>query len=477
VTGDLMHLSAVEQAAAVRSGEISARELVEASLTAIERRNPELNAFVAVCPERALVEAEAVRPGDPRPLCGVPVGIKDLLSATVGLPTSEGSAAFGDWRASHDSAHVRRLREAGAIVVGKTNTPELGLRPVTENARFGATRNPRDPELSAGGSSGGSAAAVAAGLVGLADGSDLGGSIRIPASCCGVVGLKPSLGRVSIAPDFGDLAGGMPCDGALTRTVLDAAVALDALAGPEAGDRHHARESDGSFADAVGGEPVRCRIRVALEAPLGVPVDDAPRAAAADAADALAGLGHDVHEATPAWNDENFAGAWSTYLTGVAQHLVRVVERLHGRPVDADRLEPATRAWLLDSEPVALVDYLEAGERLWKFARHLLRGWAENEILITPTLTRLPAPVGGIRSQAGVTDDAVRFSALVRMWNVTGQPAISLPLAETTDGVPVGVQLVGPPGGEAVLLAVAGQLERAAGTGTRDKALSDPATT
>jgi amidase len=185
-----MRLSAVQQAALVRSGEISATELVEASPAAIERRNPELNAFVTLCAERALAEAGAVRPGDPRPVCGVPVGIKDLLSATEGVPTSEGSAAFGDWVADNDSAHVRRLREAGAIVVGKTNTPELGLRPVTENARFGATRNPWDPSLSAGGSSGGSAAAVAAGLVGLADGSDLGGSIRIPAACCGVVGRR-----------------------------------------------------------------------------------------------------------------------------------------------------------------------------------------------------------------------------------------------------------------------------------------------
>ena len=151
IEGDVLQLSAVEQAALVRAGEASARELVEASLAAIERLDPHLNAFVSLCPERALAEADAVKPGDARPLCGVPVGIKDLLSATEGLPTTEGSAAFGDWVADHDSVHVRRLREAGAIVVGKTNTPELGLRPVTENARYGPTRNPWDPELSPGG--------------------------------------------------------------------------------------------------------------------------------------------------------------------------------------------------------------------------------------------------------------------------------------------------------------------------------------
>ncbi len=458
---DALRASAVEQAALVRAGEVTARELVAASLAAIEHLDPDLNAFTAVAPERALEQAGAVRPGDPRPLCGVPIALKDLLSATEGLPTSQGSAAFGDWFADHDSAHVRRLREAGAIVVGKTNTPELGLRPVTENARFGATRNPWNRELSAGGSSGGSAAAVASGMLALADGSDLGGSIRIPASCCGLVGLKPSLGRVSIGPDFGDLAAGMPLDGVLTRTVIDTAVALDAIAGYEPGDRHRAPAPQRSFTQAARTPPGRLRIRLATAAPLGVPIDDEPAAAAAGAAELLAGLGHDVSEGTPEWDDESFPRSWATYMAGCAQHILRVVERLHGRPADPARLEPATRAWLLDAEPAPLVDHLEAGERLWAFARRILRGWRDDEILVTPTLTRLPAPIGGIRSQAGVTDDAVRFSALVRLWNVTGQPAISLPLGQSHDGTPVGVQLVAPPGRDDLLLSVAGQLEAA----------------
>jgi amidase len=464
VAGDLTSLTAVEQAALVRAGEVSARELVEASLMAIERLDPAVNAFVALCPERALAEADTVRPGDRRAFCGVPVGIKDLLSATEGLPTSEGSRAFGDWVADHDAAHVRRMREAGAIVVGKTNTPELGLRPVTENARFGATRNPRRPDLSAGGSSGGSAAAVAAGMVALADGSDLGGSIRIPASCCGLVGLKPSLRRVPIGPDFGDIAGGMPCDGVLTRTVLDAAVALDAIAGSEPGDRHHVPAPVRSFADSARSEPARASVRIALTAPLGVPVDEEPRAAAARAAQMLVELGHDVREAAPDWDDESLSASWDTYMTGTVQHLLRVVERLHGRPADPELLEPATREWLVDSEPIALVDYLEAGERLWAFARKILGAWRDGEILVTPTLTRLPAPVGALRARAGVTDDGVRYSAFLRLWNITGQPAVSLPLAQTADGVPVGVQLVGPPAGEALLLGIAAQLEAAVGS-------------
>ena len=434
-----------------------------ASLARIERLDAELGAFSHVCGERALAEAESVRAGDARPLCGVPIGIKDLLSATEGLPTSEGSSGFGDWVADHDSAHVRRLRDAGAIVVGKTNTPELGLRPVTENARFGATRNPWNPRFSAGGSSGGSAAAVAAGMVALADGSDLGGSIRIPASCCGVVGLKAGLGRVSIGPDFGDIAGGMPVDGALTRTVLDTAVALDAIAGYEPGDRHSAPGARQSYAQAAGSPPPRLAIRLSLSAPSGVPVDDAATIAATRAAEALDGLGHDVRAESRGWDDESFSTSWATYMTGCAQHLVRVVERLHGRPVDPEALEPATRAWLIESQRVTLVDHLEAGERLWACARRIIGDWRDDEILVTPTLTRLPAEVGAVHSRAGVTEDAVRFSALVRLWNVTGQPAMSLPLARTGEGIPVGVQLVGPPGREDLLLATAAQLEAAIG--------------
>ena len=447
----------------MRSGELSARELVGASLEAIGALDPAVNAFVFVCPERALAEAELVRPGDERPLCGVPLAVKDLLGATEGLPTAHGSAGFGDWVAGHDTAHVRRLREAGAIIVGKTSTPELGLRPVTESARFGVTRNPWNLELAAGGSSGGSAAAVAAGMVSLADGSDLGGSIRIPAACCGVIGLKPSRGRVSIGPDFGDVAGGFPIDGPIARTALDVALALDAMAGYEPGDHHWIGPQLQSYTEATKRAPGRMSICLAVDAPLGIPVDEEPRAAARRTATLLAELGHDVREDSPSWDDEAFPSAWSTFMTGTLQHIVQVLERLHERPVDRELLEPTTRAWLLESPPVTLVDYLEAHERLIVFSRRLLRSWPAGSVLVTPTLTRLPAPVDALRSRAGVTDDAARFSALVRLWNVTGQPAISLPLSETGDGVPVGVQLVAPPGREDLLLALAAQLEASTG--------------
>jgi amidase len=194
-----------------------------------------------------------------------------------------------------------------------------------------------------------------------------------------------------------------------------------------------------------------------------VPIDGEPRDAARRTAHALADLGHDVHDGTPDWDDETFPSSWETFATGALQHIVRVLERLHGRAVDPDRLEPATRGWLIDSAPVPLVEYLEAAEGLWSFSRRILSSWPAGSVLVTPTLTRLPGAVGALESRAGVSDDAVRFSTLVRIWGVTGQPAISLPIHQTADGIPVGVQLIGPPGRDDLLLALAEQLEESVG--------------
>jgi amidase len=274
------------------------------------------------------------------------------------------------------------------------------------------------------------------------------------------VGLKPSRGRVSIGPDYGLIGLGTPADGVLSRTVLDTAVALDVIAGYEPGDHHHLPSPSRSFEEAVNRPPNRCKIVLATTAPLGVPVDGEPREAAERAATALTQLGHDVEAKAPDWDDDAFPGHWQTFATGTIQHLVRALERLHGRPLNPDRLEPTTRAWAVDSEPVALGDFLEAGEALWSFARRLLRAWPPDSVLLTPTLTRLPAEVATMRSSAGVTDDAVRFSALVRLWNVTGQPAISVPLYQTDDGTPIGVQLVGPPGRDDLVISLAAQLEQ-----------------
>src|SRR5215210_4024658 len=226
MSNDLMFRPAVELAAMVRGGDVSSRDLVETAYEAIEGRNDELNAFVTLCEERALAEADAIEPGDDRPLAGVPIAVKDLVALTAGVRTAMGSNAMGDWVPEEDTALVRRLRSAGAIIVGKTNTPELGILPVTEPDRFGPARNPWDPSRTTGGSSGGSAAAVASGMIPIAHANDGGGSIRIPASCCGLVGLKASRGRISLAP-LGEFVGGIAVEGTVSHTVLDSAAALD----------------------------------------------------------------------------------------------------------------------------------------------------------------------------------------------------------------------------------------------------------
>src|SRR5215208_4910087 len=254
---ELMFLPALEQARLVRDGEVSARELVEASLDAIEALNGELNAFVLITAEQALEAADQVKPGDPRPFAGVPIAIKDLVALTAGVRTTFGMRASGDFVPREDTHTYRRMRDAGLIMVGKTNTPELGILPVSEPERFGPTRNPWDPGRTPGGSSGGSAAAVASGMVPLAHGNDGGGSLRIPASCCGLVGLKPQRGRVSHAPELGEQF--LVQDGVLTRTVGETAALLDVLAGTEPGDASWAPPPSEPFAATAARDPGRMR--------------------------------------------------------------------------------------------------------------------------------------------------------------------------------------------------------------------------
>lgn len=463
--GEPLSLTALEQAAAVRSGELSARELVDASLAAIERLDGGLNAWVTVCAERALAEADALAPGDPRPLAGVPVAIKDLTAFTEGVRTTMGMQAMEDWVPPQDSSTVRRLRRAGAIVVGKTNTPELGILPITEPARFGAARNPFDTARTPGGSSGGSAAAVGAGMVALAHGSDGGGSLRIPASCCGLVGLKPSRGRVSSAPSAGDVLG-LGVEGVLTRTVADTAVALDLLAGYEPGDPHWAPPPSGSFAEAARGQPAALRVALATETPNGVAVDPECVEAAHAAARLLESLGHHVEEAAPE-TDERFIEAFlAVWTTGVEQGATGYLS-LRGAGLDLDRVEPLTREMIEAARALSTLQLLRAIDALRRYSRRSVLFWSGYDVLLTPTLAKLPLPIGALWAPEGEPALATLlrsadFAPFTPAWNVTGQPAISLPLHSSSAGLPVGVQLVGPPAGEELLLALAAQLEEAA---------------
>ena len=461
---DLMFRPVTELAASVRAGEVSARELVETSYQAIERMNGELNAFVTLCEERALGEADAIEPGDSRPLAGIPIGIKDLVQLTEGVRTTMGMNAMEEFVPPIDSALVRRLREAGAIVVGKTNTPELGILPVTEPERFGPARNPWDTSRTPGGSSGGSASAVAAGMIPIGHANDGGGSIRIPASCCGLVGLKPSRGRVSLAP-LTEFVGGIGIDGCVSRTVADTALILDIISGYEPGDPYWAPDPRAPFADAARRAPGTLRIAFTAQSPTGIPVHDDCATAVRETAELLESLGHSVFEAPPLSDEgyiENFIRVWAS---GVAIS-VRGMGMLRGEPLDPDKLEPLTRELVDLAEALTAADYLESVAYLQTMGRMIVPMWGDFDVLLTPTVAKPPVEVGSLAPQAGEPamawlDNAAEWVPFTPVWNATGQPAMSLPLHHSAQGLPIGVQFVGPPAGEEVLLSLAAQLEEA----------------
>ncbi|HEX8052266.1 MAG TPA: amidase [Thermoleophilaceae bacterium] len=467
---------ALEQAAAVRAGEVSARELVEASLAAIERLDGDVNAFVTLVPERALAEADAIGPGDARPLAGVPMAIKDLGPVTEGIRTTFGTSLSGDWIPPFDSALVTKLRAAGAVIVGKTNAPELGITPVTEPARFGPTCNPWDLTRTAGGSSGGSAAAVAAGMVSLAHGNDGGGSIRIPASCCGLVGLKPSRGRVSSAP-LVDSPSALVAEGVLTRTVRDTAAALDVLAGYEWGDPVTPAPPRSTFLEAAGHAPARLRVGVTTVPPVDAEVHADCVAAVTATAALLAELGHDVEESAPKWEAREhldaFLAMWATDASLGAERIAP----LGGAPLDPSATEPLTQALIENARGRTARDLLEGLTTLRAYTRRVTRWWADHDVLLTPALAQPPVPHGALAAAPGEPGleafwKGSRFVPFSAAANVTGQPAIALPLHVSASGLPIGVQLMGPPAGEELLLALAAQIEAARPWADRRPALA-----
>ena len=450
---ELAFLSAVAQAQLVRDGEVSSVELVELYLERIGRLDPELNAFVTVRPEEAIADARAAdaTPSE-APFHGVPIAIKDL-TATAGIRTTYSSRAFADYVPDFDASVVRRLREAGFVIIGKTNTPEFGTTAFTESELNGETRNQWNPERTPGGSSGGAAAALAAGLVPVAHGSDGGGSIRIPASCCGLFGLKPSRGRVSTAP-FSSLEG-LSTSGPLSRSVEDAAALLDVLAGYEPGDPWWAPPPERKFRDEVGEPPGRLRVAATSTPPVETPVDPECAAALTSAVELLAELGHDVVEATPSWTEPDLS------LTFIA--VWQVGPALH--PVDdLTQLTPLNRGLVESARASSAADYARAVVRLQAIARRTVAFWSEFDVVLTPTLALPPVPIGWQEAVEGAIEQLLRntvFTPFTAIANLTGLPAISLPLHWTPEGLPVGVQAIGPPAGEALLLKLAAQVEHA----------------
>jgi amidase len=464
---DLMFRPVGELAGLVRSGSLSARELVQASLDRIEALNPQLNAFVDVFAEEALAEAAEVRAGDPRPFAGVPIAIKNNRGVQ-GKRLTFGGDLFGDFPAPFDHNVTRRLKAAGFIVVGTTTLPEYGILPTTETRRFGATRNPWDTGRTPGGSSGGSAAAVASGMVPVAHANDGGGSIRIPAACCGLVGLKGQRGRVSVAPEVGGSF--LVVDGVLTRTVSETAQLLDVLAGPELGDAWWAPEPEQPFADAAAVEPGRLRIAVTAKSPIGSPVDARCVQAVEDAADLLRSLGHEVVEAEPPWGDPSLLQTFTAVFGPAVCTQIAFGGLLLGRELTPEDMEPLSWELLqlcrtIDSTSAAMAEL-----QLQAVGRTAIAWAAQFDAVLTPSLGEAPVPLGTIDPLSATPledfERSAAFTPFTALSNVSGTPAISLPLYErpagdAAPGLPLAVQLIGQPAGEGALLALAAQIEAA----------------
>src|SRR5680860_191041 len=463
---DFATLDATAQSDLVHAGEVTPVELIEAALARIDARNPQLNAVIHRFDDQA--RAAAASPDLPDgPFRGVPFLVKDAVCQTAGDPYHCGMRflAERDWRAGHDTALAARFRQAGFVFVGRTNTPELATTVTTEPLAYGATRNPWDPTRSTGGSSGGSAAAVAAGLVPVAHGNDMGGSIRCPASACGLVGLKPSRARNSLAPDFGEFWGPLTHEHVLTRSVRDTAAVLDATAGPMPGDPYMAPPPARPFAVEVGADPGRLRIGLRTAAPSGLPATHPEYVAGAEhSARVLEALWHHVEVDGPAALDDGDTSFLTILTVAIARELARW-SAVTGDPIGADDVEPEN--WMLAELGRATTgtQYVEALEALQRRSRALAGWWAGgHDLLLTPTIGR-PLPELGVIAPGG--DPAVVMPILASIaqfltpWNCTGQPAISLPLHSSEDGMPIGVQLVAPYGREDLLLRVASQLETA----------------
>jgi amidase len=460
---ELLQRSAVELASLVRAGELTAAELVQESLDRIDALQPSINAFTHIAHERAVADARAIRPGDARPFAGVPIAVKDN-KPVAGMPLTMGSDLFGDYVADHDAFLVRRLREAGFVIVGKTALPENGILPTTESRRNGPTHNPWALDRTPGGSSGGSAAAVAAAMVPIAHGNDGGGSIRIPAACCGLVGLKPARGRVSPGPDVGQSF--LATDGVLTRTVGDTAAALDVLAGYEPGDATWAPPPPGRYAELARDDPGALRVAFALNPPLdGATLDPVNESAARDAAALLDSLGHDVHEITAPWSGRGLLSDF-TRAFGPATAMTTVVGgRLAGRDPTEEDVEPLTWEIYEHARGLDTLTQLSAQGKLERIARELVGYFSSFDLVLTPALGKRPVPIGEIHGLGpdpwGYYRRSGYFTPYTAIVNVTGLPAISLPLYQGDDGLPTGVQLIGPPAGEELLLSLAGTLEQA----------------
>ena len=453
---------ATEQVRSIAAKQIKPSELVDLYYSRISQLDSELNAYVLLTKELATSQAVASEKRIARGerlglLDGLPIAIKET-AALAGYRNSLGSRVFEKSIAQVDGFAIGRLKDEGAAILGKTNAPEFGTRPVTEGPMFPPARNPVDRTRTAGGSSGGAAAALAAGLCALAHGGDGGGSIRIPASCCGVVGLKPSRGRISSGPLLGEDWAGLATTGVIARTVADAALGLDAMAGHLPGDPYWAEVTE-DFLPAALHQPSQLRIGWTIDAP--APVEPEVCSAVESVADALSRNGHRVKRIRPD------LGGFRPLIQLLA------VTAVGALPIqEPELLDPLNRLMFEVAPQSSAVDYLKTLTELHQRARKLIMTWDDIDVLVTPTLT-YPAPKLGTLGEKVETasDEFLDWLSFTHPFNCTGQPAISLPLAMTSSGLPIGIQLVGRPRDEYTILSVGAQLERAFGRRSMEKSL------
>lgn len=445
----------------LRKRELRPREVALFFLDRIEKLNPRLGAFVTVTPERALADADRLEKlsradADALPLFGVPFSIKDL-SWTKGIRTTYGSKNYANFVPDADSEYVARLARAGGILLGKTSTPEFGARPTTENGFCPTTRNPWNPDHTAGGSSGGAAAASAAGLGPLHQGSDGGGSIRIPSSCCGVFGIKTSRGRISYAPVRAEGWGGCSSTGPIARSVRDAAWMLDVMAGPVIGDAYWAPPPQKPFADSVNDRPKKCRIAVVDETPLSE-IEPETLGAFNSACETFRSIGHTLERVDiDLWRLLECVP--TVAIAGIGSNEV----------ADPEQMDPFTRDTWEAGRKISAVDYLTALTRMHNLSREIVQELAPYDALLTPTLTRpavrlgtLPSPDPWRTDKRGRrVHELYTWTAFCFPFNATGQPAVSVPMGLTKGGLPLGLQIVGRQNDEAGIIALSARFEEA----------------
>ena len=459
---ELASCDAMRQAELIRLGELKPVEPTEAAIARAERFNPAINAIVTPLYDSARSQAASPSEGS---LAGVPFLLKDLLASLANVRMTSGSRFSRDLVPDRDSDLVTRYKRAGLVILGKTNTPELGILPTTEPVLFGPTRNPWDTGRATGGSSGGSAAAVAAGIVPAAHANDGGGSIRIPASCCGLFGLKPTRARNPLGPGLGDMFDGLVAEHVVTRSVRDSAALLDATAGPAPGDPYWAPPAARPYIQEVGADPGRLKIAFTATAPGGKPVHSDCEYAVRDAAFICAVLGHEIEEDSPVLNAEKLHKAFRTIWSAGCAWTIDGMAHVTGQAAAADAFEPGTWALYEMGKRRTAVEYMRAVQVLQSASRQVARFFERYDVWLTPTLAEPPLPLGSFDSPP---EDPMRgmrrageFAPFTPICNITGQPAMSVPLFWNKERLPIGSHFVGRFGDEATLFRLAAQLETA----------------